>query len=361
MESLTHLLDTVFLANSLRSWLLAGLVFCATFLVVPFVRARIAARLHARRPAAGRTESATPELLEALASRTSRLVLLSVALYFAEKILSLPDKVDRAFNVIIVFGVAVQFALWAVAALGFFINRHYARRGGEDASSRASVTVLMFVGQLLIWAMFTLLALDNLGVNVTALVAGMGVGGIAIALAVQTILGDLLGSLSIALDKPFVVGDSLRIDDIEGRVEYVGIKSTRLRSVTGEQVILANADVLKSRVRNLGRMPERRVNFRLRFAYGTPAADLAKVPALVEGVVKAVSDTRFVSCLLVEIGAYALEFEVTYFIANTGNRVGAATDAVNRGILAQLEAAGLALTYPTQRAVSQDPSAGPAQ
>ncbi len=353
MESLNRVLDTVFLANSLRAWLLAGVVFCATFLVVPFVRARVASRLRQRRGAVTRAQSATPELLEVLAARTSRLVLLSIALYFAEKILTLPVKVDRIFDVIIVFGVAVQFALWGVAALDFFIDRHYARRGvGDDVSSRASVSVLMFLGQLLIWAVFTLLALDNLGVNVTALVAGLGVGGIAIALAVQTILGDLLGSLSIALDKPFVMGDSLRIDDMEGRVEYIGIKSTRLRSVTGEQIILSNADVLKSRVRNLGRMPERRVIVRLRFAYGTPAADIAKVPGLVENVVKAVPGTRFVSCLFAEISAYALEFELIYFIATAGGRSALAVDAVNHGIVAQLSAAGIALTYPTQRAVS---------
>ena len=195
-------------------------------------------------------------------------MLLSVALYFAEKLLTLPPAVDRVFDVIIVVGIAVQLAIWA--AYGAALSASSAttpRQASDDAGARASVGVLMFVAQLVIWAVFVLLALDNLGINITALVAGIGIGGIAIALAVQTILGDLFGSLSIALDKPFAVGDILRIDDIEGTVEHIGIKSTRLRSVTGEQVILANADVLKSRVRNLGRMPERRVLFRLQVAY----------------------------------------------------------------------------------------------
>ena len=158
------------------------------------------------------------------------------------------------------FGIWLQVGLWATTALRFFLERRQQRAGLNDAAAASTVNVLMFVGQILIWAVFVLLALDNLGVNITALVAGLGVGGIAIALAVQTILGDVFGSLSIAFDKPFVVGDMLRIDDIEGTVEHIGIKSTRLRSITGEQVILANADVLKARVRNLGRMPERRVS-----------------------------------------------------------------------------------------------------
>jgi small-conductance mechanosensitive channel len=341
-------LEHIVLENSLRDWLLAAAAFGATFLIVPFIRGRIRARQQRWKD----LDSPALELLGLLAARTNRLVLLSLALYFAEKVLTLPAKVDRVFDVVIVFGVAVQMALWAATALRFGIERHYARGGRDDASARASVGVLMFVGQVIIWALFTLLALDNLGVNITALVAGMGVGGIAIALAVQTILGDLFGSMSIALDKPFAVGDTLRIDDVEGTVEQIGIKSTRLRSVTGEQVILSNADVLKSRVRNLGRMPEKRVTTRLRVAYETPADLVARVPTLVQEAVSSADGARIVSCLLAEIGAYALEFELVYFIENRGEgHIPRTTDAVNRGILARFAASGIAFAYPTRRQV----------
>lgn len=349
MESVARVLQTVVLANTVGSWLLAALVIAATFLVVPFARGRIRAHMAAR----GRLrqgESPMLDLLVLLASRTSRLVLLSVALYLAEKLLHLPVQVDRLFDVVIVFGVAVQCAIWGVVAFGFFIDHHYTR-SRQDAASRAPVTVMLFIGQLVIWAVFLLLALDNLGVNITALVAGLGIGGIAIALAVQTLLGDLLASMSIAMDKPFVVGDSLRIDDIEGAVEYIGIKSTRLRANTGEQVIIANADVLKSRVRNLGRMPERRTAFRLRFPYDSTPAEVARIPVLVEEAVRAVEGTRFVSCLLAAIGDYALEFEVLYFISNTDGRIPRVNDAVNRGILQRLAAERIALAYPTQRQI----------
>lgn len=345
MHGSFKLIEQVFLGNSLRDWLLAAAAFIAVYLVVPFIRGRIRAR-HARLQGADRPAL---ELLGLLADRTSRLVLLSVALDLSEKVLRLPPKLDRTFDVIIVFGIAVQLALWAVTALRFAIDRHYRRQGGEDASAASSVGVLMFIGQLAIWTVFTLLALGNLGVNITALVAGLGVGGIAIALAVQTILGDLLGSISIALDKPFAVGDALRIDDIEGTVEHIGIKSTRLRSVNGEQIIVANADVLKSRVRNLGRMPEKRVVTRLRVAYETPHQAIEMVPVLVQRSVQAVAGTRFVSCLLMEIGEYALEFELVYFIANRDGLVASATDAVNRGILARFTESGIGFAYPTRR------------
>ena len=165
---------------------------------------------------------------------------------------------------------------------------------------------MLFALRLIIWIVVALLALENLGINVGPLIAGLGVGGIAIALAVQTILGDLFASLSIALDKPFVIGDSLRIDTFEGVVEQIGIKSTRLRSVTGEQIIISNADLLKSRVRNLGRASEWRALFTLPLAYDTPAALIEQVPALVAAAVATYAGTRFVYCLLKQLGESAL-------------------------------------------------------
>lgn len=349
MAAPTTFLSHTFLGNPLRDWLLAVLVFTVTILVMPVLRSR----LRAQQQKWQHMESAPLELLALLATKTSRLVLLVVGAYFAEKILNWPGRVDRAFDIIIVFGVWLQVGLWAATTLRFFIERRQRRSGLSDGAAASTVNVLMFVGQLLIWAVIVLLALDNLGVNITALVAGLGVGGIAVALAVQTILGDVFGSLSIAFDKPFVVGDLLRIDDIEGTVEHIGIKSTRLRAVTGEQVILANADVLKSRVRNLGRMPEKRFTMRLRVAHETTLALVERVPALVEEAVRATEGTRFVSCLLAQLGEYALEFEAIYFVANRpGRNIAFASDAVNRGVLQRFATAGIRLAYPTHRQVN---------
>jgi small-conductance mechanosensitive channel len=346
MPTLMQWLDSRFLGNTLLDWSLAAAVFAATMLLIPLLRGQVRARQATWRDA----DNPTLELLAQMLGRTNRLVLISIALYFAEKLLLLPQRVDRVFNVVIVFGVALQAAIWSATALRFYIHRKQVRSGIHDAAARSSVDVLMFVGQIIIWAVFALLALDNLGVNITALVAGMGVGGIAVALAVQTILGDLFGSLSIALDKPFVVGDNLRIDDVEGVVEHIGIKSTRLRSVSGEQIILSNADVLKSRVRNLGRMAERRVQFRLNIAYDTPADKIALVAVLVEQCVRSQPSARFVSCLLAQLGSYAQEFEVTYFVpAGPAIEHPRIVDAVNRGIVERFAVAGIGFAYPTRR------------
>jgi small-conductance mechanosensitive channel len=150
-----------------------------------------------------------------------------------------------------------------------------------------------------------------------------------------------------------MVDDLLRIDDIEGTVEHVGIRSTRLRSINGEQIVISNGDLLKSRIHNLGRMPERRVLSRLTVQYESTPEQIAKVSGLVEAAVRATEDARFGSCLLAQLGTYALEFEMIYFVSM---RVGAAPsqhtiDAVNRGILQRFTEAGIRLAYPTERQI----------
>jgi small-conductance mechanosensitive channel len=345
----------VFRDNSLNDWLVAALVFGATFLIVPFLRARI----RARQQLWSNAQTPALELLSRMTAATSQLVVLSLALFLAQKLLQLPPGVDRMFQFIIIAGLALQLGLWASAGLRFAIERHYARRGEQVAASSAAVGVLMFVGQILIWAIVGLLALDNLGVNITALVAGMGVGGIAVALAVQTILGDLFGSISIALDKPFVVGDALQIDTMEGTVEHVGIKSTRLRSVTGEQIIISNADILKSRVRNMGRAQERRVLFRIQVAYENKAEAVEQVTEVVKGVIEANPGARFVQCPLVSLGQYAMEFEPLYFVAVRSDvNQASIVDRVNRGIVREFAARGIRFGYPSQRLVMEQGAGG---
>ena len=352
MKDLHALFDHRFLNNSLVDWGLAALAFLLPFLLLPLLRSVVVnyrRRWHASHP-----DAPVRDLLLDLLRATSPMVRLVVGLYLAEKVLRLPARVDQLFDVVIVFGAWWQVGLWASVALRFAMQRRQQARSdrGAEPLSGATVELLLFGGRILTWALVALLALENLGVNVTALVAGLGVGGIAIALAVQTVLGDVLASLSIALDRPFAVGDLVKIDDYEGVVEHIGIKSTRLRAVTGEQVIITNADMLKSRLRNLGRSPERRVQFRLRVAYDTPLGLVTQVPALVQQAVATTAGTRFVACPLQLLGPYALEFEVTYFVANTeAGDVARAQDQVNHAIVAAFAAAGIHFAYPTQRSV----------
>jgi small-conductance mechanosensitive channel len=344
MSNWSELARRTLFDNSAAAWLHGILAFLLTFLIVPVLRAFLRAQ---RRRYANREAPLAIALLTDLAEHTGQIMWWIAALYVADKVLTLPKGVDRAFDLIIIAGFWLQVGLWASAAVRFGLQRHQARSG--DARLTSTMDILLFVMRIIVWSIVILLALENLGINVGPLVAGLGVGGIAIALAVQTVLGDLLASLSIALDKPFAVGDALRVDAFEGTVEQIGIKSTRMRSITGEQIIIANADLLKSRVRNLGRASERRGVFTLLLSYETSPDLLDQVPALVKAAIASYEGTRFVNCLLKELGESGVLFETIYFVENRpGREVGYAQDQINRQLLREFAQRGIRFAHPAR-------------
>lgn len=342
-----ELLQQTYLGNTLQAWGLALVAFLFTFTVLPLLRSVVMSQRN-------RIESLEPpvgvELALVLIARTGRVFLWVVALYVAERFLELTPRVERVSTAIIVVVVWLQVGFWGSAAANFALDRQRTRASASgDQSYQGSLGILGFIAKVAIFAVVALLALDNLGVNITALVAGLGIGGIAIALAVQTVLGDLMASLSITLDKPFVAGDTLRLDDIEGVVERIGVKSTRLRSVSGEQIVISNADLLKSRVRNLGRMPEQRALFTIGVTYETPRALLEQVPKIVEAAITSVPPSRFVHCAFRRFGDSALQFEVCYYVPLAdGPGYLKVVDAVNFRIHAAFEQHGVQFAYPTQ-------------
>ncbi|MFL6673651.1 MAG: mechanosensitive ion channel family protein [Massilia sp.] len=186
--------------------------------------------------------------------------------------------------------------------------------GSEDEQVTVAHTLIIWVLQTSVWIVFLLAMASNLGINVTTFVASLGIGGIAIALAVQNVLGDLFASLSIAIDKPFEVGDSIATTEFFGTVEHVGLKTTRIRADSGEQVVIANAELLKKIVRNYKRMSSRRVVFTLRVNPGTPPALAAKVPEALRAIVETKEQVRFDRAHLKTLDQAFLEFEVVYFM-----------------------------------------------
>jgi small-conductance mechanosensitive channel len=222
------------------------------------------------------------------------------------------------------------------------------------------VTALNAIGMFasgLLWLAVLLLALDNLGYDVTALIAGLGVGGIAVALAVQNILGDLFASLSILIDKPFVVGDFLIVDDYMGSVEHVGLKTTRIRSLSGEQLVISNSDLLKSRLRNYGRMYERRVAFNIGVTYDTTREQLRKIPEIMRSAVERQEKTRFDRSHFGKYGEYALIFETVYYVLQADyNLYMDIQQAINLEINEAFEELGIEFAYPTRTLLLQQGS-----
>jgi len=312
MPGWNNLWHSEFLGNEFAEWVIALVVFLVTFTVLPLVK-RFITRQRRRLPptTAGYFWL---DLAAALVAHTRALFLWGLAVYLASRDLTFPPRVERWLTVTLVLVFWIQVAIWVMTALRHAIDLRRQRSTGPDTLLKSSMEVILFATGILVWGIAMLFALDSLGVQIQPLLAGLGIGGIALALAVQTVLADLLASLSIALDKPFGVGDFLTIDDCQGAVEHIGVKSTRLRSISGEQIIISNGDLLRARVRNWGRLRERRALFQLDVHYETPVATLAAVPRAVREIIEGTPDTRFDRCHLLRCTDKALQFEVVYFV-----------------------------------------------
>jgi small-conductance mechanosensitive channel len=305
--------------NSVGDWAMALVVFL-TVLIGLFAIRRIIRSRRRRWTESAQTVPLAFDLSSQLIEKTSRLFIWGVALYCAIEQLTLPDsnhiahRVNHGVDIVITLIFWYQAARWATATLRYSMGQRRRSLLGQEATLTGSMEIFLFVAGAVIWALALLLALDNMGVAIKPLLAGLGIGGIAVALAVQAVLGDLLASMSIAMDKPFVIGDLLSVDTLTGTVEYIGVKSTRIRSITGEQIVLANSDITKSRIRNYGRMSERRVSFEIPVIHDTPVATLRAIPGALRAVIEASPRARFVRCNLLTLSETALRYEVVYFV-----------------------------------------------
>jgi small-conductance mechanosensitive channel len=350
-DFLSHKFDAVqrlLLSNSLADWLIAGIVAVAVWSGLWILRRLIASRYEKYADAQRRMPI---RLIAYLIGNTSQFLFAGLALYAVEASLTLTDRVQHTVSNIVLILILLQAGLWAGRSVRFYLEMKERERGADRVFA-GSLDIINFVARLAIWSLLTLVALDNLGVNITALLAGLGVGGVAVALALQNVLGDLFASLSIALDKPFVVGDSLVIDTFSGTVEHIGIKTTRLRSDTGEQIILSNADILKSRVRNFGRAQEQRAMATIRVTYDTPIDKLERIPKLVESIVRAQANARFERCHLKTLSDSGLQFELSYFVQQPSlHPLLDLQQAVNFRIIDEFRRLGVEFDYPTQRVI----------
>jgi small-conductance mechanosensitive channel len=343
-------LDRVYLGNPLRAWLVAAGVLLAVFGLLVLARHLLVRRLERVAP---RTGTEVDDLALGAARRTSKFFLLTVALAAAQRVLlDLPGEVKDTVRLVARLALYVQAARWGWGAVAFWLVRTTRQRVEHDKASLATLNLLGVVMRVAIGVLVVLLALDAVGVNITALVTGLGVAGVAVALAVQNVLGDLLASLAIALDKPFVIGDTITFDQYTGTVEDIGLKTTRLRAPSGEQLIVANAELLKSRIRNFQRQAERRVQFTLAFPLDAPPAALARVPALVREVVAAEPAVRFDRSHVSGVSEQSVTVESVYVVTTADH--GVHMDVQQRvllGLLERLADEGVPLAVPTRAVV----------
>jgi small-conductance mechanosensitive channel len=261
----------------------------------------------------------------------------------------LPEKAVLVRNALVRVVVLVQAAVWVNAFIGFWAQRHRERNLEKDKASVTTMNAAAFLLRVALFSVVLVLALDNAGFEVSALLASLGVAGIAVALAVQTIVADIFASLSISLDKPFVIGDFIIVDKHLGVVEYVGLKTTRIRSLWGEQLVFSNNDLLNARIQNYGKMTERRVAFTFGVLYQTTHEQLEAIPPMVREVIEGIELTRFDRAHFFKFGESSYDFEVVYYIGSADyNLYMDIQQAINLGIVRGFADRGIEFAYPTR-------------
>lgn len=340
------LLEATYLGSPVAAWIGALAVAAGLFVALRLLKAAAHRRL-AR--IAERTPTDLDDLALDLVARTRLFFLLLVALYVGSRFLVIPESIGGLVRAVTVVAFFLQVAFWGNGVIAFYVARVTQRKITEDPATATTLSALQFLGRLVLWTAILLLVLDNLGVEITPLLTGLGVGGIAVALAVQNILGDLFASLSIVLDKPFVIGDFIIVGEHLGTVEYIGLKTTRVRSLWGEQLVFANSDLLNSRIRNFKRMYERRVAFRVGVVYSTPHETLARIPGWIREIIEAQPLARFDRAHFQGFGPSSLDFEMVYWVKDPDyNQYMDTQQAINLAIVKKFDAEGVEFAYPTQ-------------
>jgi small-conductance mechanosensitive channel len=341
--------------NLPQRWLFAFGSMILLYLGLVLVRSLISKRLSV---VVSNTRTELDDVLVHLVSDTKNLFLLLVSIYFGLLFLVLPESIVAFVNTAIKVALIIQIGIWTNHLITFFIARRVKRNLVTDADDATVVSTIGVVLKGIIWAVVLLLVLDNIpGIQVNTLIASLGITGIAVGLAVQNILGDLFASLSIALDKPFVIGDFINVGDFSGTVEHVGLKSTRVRSLSGEQLVFGNGDLLSSRIRNFKRMANRRVPFTLTLTYQTSYETLARVPTLLQEVIESANPeiVTFDRAHLKEFGDYSINFEVVYLLATADFRQFMdIQQTINLEIFRRFAEEGIEFAFPTQSVILEN-------
>jgi len=342
-----NLFDNEIFGNTLYFWLVAMGISLAVFLILFFIRNIIKNRII---KLARKSKTNVDDIVIPLLNETRWFAFLGLGLYLGAMVLELPAEAELWFGRILQIVLIFQIGFWGTGLISFYINKSMESKIKEDHGDDATtLDALGLIGKIGLWIVLSLIVLDNLNVEISSLVTSLGIGGIAVALAVQNILGDLFASLSITLDKPFAIGDFIVVDEFEGDVEDIGLKSTRVRSLSGEELVFSNADLLSSRIRNYKWLENRRISFNFGVIYGTSVDQLKLIPQLVEDIISPLENVKFERVHLKSLGDYSLDYSVVYHVLVP--EYASYLDiqqTINLELYERFEKLGIEFAYPTQ-------------
>lgn len=342
--SVPFLSETHFAKNSLLEWSVAALAFLAVMGVFRVAKTVVGRRLQKKRQTlTGMDLGPWIDVVHA----TGWSLYLAMGLTVSRIAVELPGKGEKILTGVISVLVGIQIARWAQAILGALLQTWALKEG--DARSKTAAAGIRFIGRIAIWTVVVLLVLSNLGVELSAVVAGLGVGGVAAALAVQSILGDVFAGLFMYFDRPFDIGEFVIVGDVLGTVQTIGLRTTRINSLSGEKIILPNGDLAKRSIRNYGRMSERRIVFGVGIEYNLPAEKIELARNILEEAVKNQPDVRFDRAHFKGFGAYSLDYEIVYYVLSGDYNVYMdRQQAMNLEIYRRFEAEEIPFAFPTQ-------------
>ncbi len=340
-----HLLQRSFWNNTVLEWSIAIAIILISFFVIRLIRNILLRKL---KYWSTKTNTSWDNFLLAMIEKSVVPMLYVSSIYFALKTLVLPVKVTGAIHV--GFLVCLTYFVLKVISAAFrkFVFNFIQKEGSSEGKEKQASGLIMIVNGM-IWILGVVFLIDNLGYNVTTLIAGLGIGGIAIALAAQAILGDLFSYFVIFFDRPFEIGDFVVLDDKSGVVEYIGIKTTRLRTLSGEQLVCSNTDLTNARLHNYKRMQKRRIVFQLGVTYQTTHSQLAAIPGIVKEIVEKREQLAFDRGHFSGFGDSSLNFEFVYNVMDADYSIYMDNQqAVYLDIYAAFEKEGIEFAYPTQ-------------
>ncbi|MDD5585018.1 MAG: mechanosensitive ion channel family protein [Candidatus Omnitrophica bacterium] len=338
-------LQTIIFNNRILDYCINLLIFLVAILFILAFKKFILIRL---RKWADKTATTLDDFLISIMQHYVYPVLYFAALYLSVHNLVLPSRVDKTINVLGMVIVSIFVIRALIAAITYVFHNYLTQKEKNETRERSFKGILSVV-KVIIWGVGIVFLLDNLGFKVSAIVAGLGIGGIAVALAAQAVLGDLFSYLAILLDRPFEIGDFIVVGDYLGTIEHVGIKTTRIRSLGGEQIVFSNTDLTNSRMRNYKRMDKRRIVFTLRVTYQTTLAHTKEIPVIIKKIIGDVKDAFFDRAHFFAFGDFSLIFEIVYYVASQDyNKYMDIQQEINFAIKEEFAKRGIEFAYPTQ-------------
>jgi len=345
IASVKHVLMYSLLGNTMQQYAWAIGILLLSILCIILIQ-RIGFRLIKK--AAAKTASSLDDQVIAAAEKRIDPLLYVGAVWLAIQSLSLSGKVNHIASIGISILATVLMVRLVLSILYVFID-HWWQPDDNDSSKKKILNGVFFGLKMIVWGIALIILLDNFGIKITSLVAGLGIGGIAVALASQAFLSDLFGYISIAFDQPFKVGDFIIVNEYMGTVEHIGVKTTRLLSLSGEQIVFCNTDLLKSRIRNYKRMERRRVLFTFGVVYNTTIDQLRLIPDLIKNGIGSIPLATFDRAHFNAFGNSSLDFEVVYYVENQDYTIYMdIQQKINLYIFEEFAKLGLVLAYPTQ-------------